>query len=288
MENLSDIFSITKFIIPVKQINKPIYLIPFGDIHRYASLCAEYQWLEFCEWAKNKKDCYFLGMGDYDDFLSYSERKGMANFLNDDSHDETKQTFDDLIMKRVVDFYNEIKFMKGKIIGLIEGNHYANFCYGGHTTTQELAQMIGCEYLGANSFIDLSFHYGNKVSNIKIWAHHGLGASRLIGGSLNRVEQMSDIAIADIYLMGHDHKKSIALRQILDLKNKGNHITLSNKKILFARTGSFLKGYVPNTRTYVAKKQLNPTDIGVVKIELTPRRKANEQDLFYVDIHASI
>ena len=98
-------FTIHKVEIPVLTLNEPIYLIPFGDIHRWAPLCDENKWLEFLEWAKRKKNAYFLGMGDYDDLASYSERKA---FLTANFHESTLMSIEDLSRKRTEDLIDEI------------------------------------------------------------------------------------------------------------------------------------------------------------------------------------
>lgn len=283
-----NLFTIHHVNIPVTEINKPIYLIPWGDLHRFASLCSVKKWQEFCEWAKNKPNSYFLGMGDYDDLASASERK----ILNScELHDFTKQSLEELGKKRSGDLIAEIEFMRGKLIGLLEGNHHFDFS-SGITSTQYMCQQLGCKYLGVSSFIRLSFSYGEKRAKIDIWAHHGKGASRGVGGSLNTVEQMGDLSDADILLMGHDHKKSIALKNRLSLTG-GQGLNITEKKILLARTGSFLRGYVTETPSYIAGFAGNPTDLGVVKIELTPKRFTEQEDgdrkdSFYIDVHASI
>jgi len=278
------IFTTQYFEIPITKINEPIYLIPFGDIHRSSPMCHEDKFLEFLDWAKSKKRAYFLGMGDYDDMASTSER---AILTDKKLHDSSLQTLEKLYLSHTSRFAKELKFMKGKIIGLLEGNHYAEF-QNGTTSTQKLAEMLECRYLGVSSFIRLSFRYVNMKSSIDIWAHHGKGASRLIGGSLNKVQQMGEAAEADIYLMGHDHKKTVGLVTKLVLKSGRGELKLHHKKQLYARTGSFLKGYENDKVSYVADAALSPTDLGVVKIELTPRRPRKSTDSLYVDIHASI
>jgi len=279
------IFTIHKVDIEVTEISKPIYLIPFGDIHRYTSLCDVDKWKEFLEWAKAKERAYFLGMGDYDDLASFSERKILQDYS---LHESTKETLDEIYDKRAKKLAGEIEFMKGRVIGLIEGNHYGHL-QSGTTTTQIMCNELQCKYLGVSSFIRLSFHYGLKKASIDIWAHHGRGASRLVGGSLNTVQQMSDTAYADIYLMGHDHKKSVAMRNRLSLGSGGRDLRLHSKKVLLGRTGSFLRGYVPDSSSYIVRAALSPTDMGVIKIELTPKREQKgDNDLFYVDIHSSI
>lgn len=293
------LFTIHQFTIPVKELNKPIYIIPFGDIHRFAPLCHTEKWKEFLNWAKKKDRCYFIGMGDYDDLSSFSERRVLSS---QDLHESSRQSLDDYYAERTKNLIDEIHFMRGGIIGLLEGNHYSKFSTNsepghglnfieGQTTTQMMCQYLQCKYLGVSSFIKLSLPYQTKASSKDLWVHHGLGAARLVGGSLNKVQQMVDSAQADIYLMGHDHKKSVAMKSILHLSPSGDKLRLNHKKILLGRTGSFLKGYEPECDSYVAGAGLSPTDMGVIKIELTPKRqqiKKENIDIYYVDIHASI
>src|ERR1041384_639566 len=168
--------------------NEPIYVIPFGDVHRSAPLCHVEKWKEFLEWAKTKKRAYFLGCGDYDDLASTSEREMLGN---PKMHESTVKTLESLYYSHTKRFAEEIKFMKGRCIGFLEGNHYGQF-QNGTTTTQKLAEHLECKYLGVSSFIRLSFQPIERSGplSIDIWAHHGQGASRLLGGSLNRVQQM--------------------------------------------------------------------------------------------------
>jgi hypothetical protein len=290
------IFTIHKFEIEFEKYNEPIYLFPFGDVHRDNTNCDEKHWLEFLDWAKNKPRSYFLGMGDYQDLASATERIILGN---KGLHESTKDTIEGVYEIHTKRFFKEIEFMKDRLIGLIEGNHFGNF-ESGITTTQYLAQMLGCKYLGVSSFVRLVFYKkGNKRKSAKldIWAHHGKGGARLVGGSLNTVERMIAAANADIYLMGHDHKKSCAYVPTMELTD-GKNIKLRKKKKLIGRTGSFLKGYVPDKKSYVADAAMNPTDLGVLKIELTPKRDVYElpkhngkrvrEDSFYIDIHTSI
>jgi len=281
MQTTTGLFTIHQVKIPLDALGLPVYLMPFGDIHRNAPNCHKDKWLEFLDWAKHKGRCYFLGMGDYDDLASTSERMILSN---KGLHDSTKKTLDDLYLTNTELLYNEIQFMQDNMIGLMEGNHYGEFI-NGTTTTQKLAELLKCKYLGVSTFIRLSFEYSGKRTSLDVWAHHGKGNSRYLGGSLKRVEDMSALAEADIYLMGHDHKKSVGYMDRLVLKNGHGGITLHHRKQLMARTGSFLKGYEPDSVSYVADAAMNPTNLGVVKIELTPKVKAGN---FFVDIHASI
>jgi hypothetical protein len=287
-------FTTHKVEITVDKLEEPIYLIPFGDVHRFADLCAVDKWKSFCEWAKKKKRCYFLGMGDYDDIASTSERKGLSQAA---LHDTTLSRLDGVYNDFVEKFIKEISFMKGRLIGLIEGNHFG-MLQTGMSTTQLMCEKMGCKFLGKSSFIRLSFGYGNKKYALDIYAHHGRGGGRTAGSSVNSVEAMRKIGDADIYLMAHDHQKFVYDSSRMRLSEGGGGLTITNRKILLGRTGSFLKGYEPGKASYVSAGAYPPTDIGVIKIEMTPRRihrkihdgRENSnfiRDCFYVDIHAS-
>lgn len=283
--NTTGMFTIHNVHIKVDKIGEPIYLVPFGDVHRSSPMHCEEKWKEFLDWAKNKKRCYFIGMGDYDDLASASERM-MLN--NRSLHESTTDTLGKLYKSYTERLAKELKFMNGKLIGLLEGNHYGEFP-NNTTTTQLLCDKLDTKYLGCSSFIRLSFNMQGRKTSLDIWAHHGQGKARLVGGSLNRVQQMGESAEADIYLMGHDHKKSAGLANKLKLGNGSGSLKLHHKKQLYIRTGSFLKGYEDGRISYVADMALNPTDLGVVKIEMTPKRKrVNKEDEFYIDLHASI
>ncbi len=276
-----NIFTIHKFLIPVTKLNEPIYLIPWGDVHRFSQMCDVEKWLEFCTWAKHKKNAYFIGMGDYDDLASFSERKALNNA---ELHESTNQTLQEIYQERVRKLVKEIWFMKDKIIGLVEGNHFGSLD-SGMTTTQLMCLQLDCKYLGVSSFIKLVMPHETKRASIDMWVHHGRGASRLAGSSINAVEQMTGLGEAQIYLMGHDHKKSVAMKSRLYLQDT----RLRQKKILLGRTGSFLLGYMDNQPSYVAKGAMTPSDLGVIKIELTPRRNnKNNEDDYYIDIHCSV
>jgi len=284
------IFETHEVIIPFKGEGKPIYIIPFGDIHHSSPLCDREKFDEFLAWAKTKKNAYFLGMGDYDDLGSTSERMILKNPA---LHEATVETLDHLYLRNTMELVEKMKFMKGRVIGLLEGNHYGEL-QSGVTTTQKMCDMLQCKYLGVSAFIRLTLrqeHIKSRHStSVDIWAHHGKGASRMAGGSLNAVEHMVGAAEADIYLMGHDHKKSVAYATRLYLGDSHRGVpSLKQRKILLARTGSFLRAYVPGKVSYVADRMLNPSNLGTVKIELTPRQTGERDNRSrYIDIHASV
>lgn len=282
-------FTIHNYKIEFEKWGEPIYLLPFGDVHKSSPMHHAEKWAEYLAWAKSKPRAYFLGLGDYDDLASTSERL----ILNNPAlHESTVRTLEELYLNNVLRFTKDIEFMRDRLIGLMGGNHFGVFP-NGTTTDQKMCEILGCKYLGVNTFIRLSFHKtgdtGKRLA-LDIFAHHGRGGGRTIGASLNPVHAMNNIAEADIYLMGDNHQKEVAHKEKLRLTgSRTNGVVLTHRKQLYARTGSYLKGYEENTQSYIVDALLPPSDLGSIKIELTPKRiEKGDEDRMIIDIHASI
>ena len=278
------LFTVHEFTIHIDGIDDTIYLYPIGDVHKYAPLHSSERWSEFLDKVKSRgKKAYLFGMGDYMDFMSSSER---SNFTKSEFHDSTVQRLDKMADEDVAGLYKDLKFAEGRVIGLIEGNHYYQFNRG-ETSTQTLCRLLNTKYLGVATFTRLRFVHKNHFAVMDVFAHHGKGAARLLGGSLNRVQQMAESAEADIYLMGHDHKGPVGKNPRLRLSHAGSNLAVVERPQLFARTGSFLRGYVDGEVSYVADGCMNPANLGGTEISFTFGRPGNNTTL-KVDVHATI
>ncbi len=262
------IYTEHQFEIPFKSWNKPIYIIPFGDVHWGDKACDEETFLEDIRWGKGRDDVWYLGMGDYFDALSTSERDILGNPA---LHEATKDDLSDMYRARADAFLDHIDHCKGRIIGMIEGNHFAKLD-SGVTTTQYMCEKLKCKYLGVMSAIRLNFVCGNQRINYDIIAHHGMGAARLSGGSLNRVEQMNEGWDADLFLMGHDHKMNASKTARCSLENHARAgLRIVERTVISARTGSYLRGFIKGRACYNADAARRPLPLGGIRIEITPR-----------------
>ncbi len=102
-------------------------------------------------------------------------------------------------------------------------------------------------------------------------------------------------AEADLYIQGHDHQRSVGKVNRLHLQNGGEGLVLKDKTMVIARSGSFLRGYMPDHQSYIVKGAMKPSDIGALKITLIPtreahrdKRKGRQLDLLSVKIEATI
>ena len=201
MNTTDGLFTLNEYEIQMPGYNQPIHIVPFGDVHRNAPSCNVEKWLDSLEQMKRLDNAYFLGMGDYDDLMSASEREV---FASPKVHESTRKSLDDFADAKTKDLAKELRFMKGKLLGLLGGNHYYLY-QTGITSDQKLADKLDCRYLGCSSVIRAQLRMkGVQRSSassfaLDIWAHHGKGAARLVGGSFNRVEQMREAFHCDIY-----------------------------------------------------------------------------------------
>jgi hypothetical protein len=255
------------------ELGKPLKLIPFGDVHRDSDMHADSHWKEFLSYAKAQKNAVFLGMGDYTDGVSTSERIVLNN---DGLHDTTRTTLADVYKGVTKTLVNELSFMRGKMIGMLGGNHYFQF-KDGDTTDHVLAAALNTKFLGVCSFIRLSLRFKgtSKKASLDIFAHHGKGGGTSVGGTFNTIEKMTTTAVADFYLMGHDHKRGcIPSTPRLQLTGgaTSKELNVKERTPWIGRTGSFLKAYENGRVSYNVDAGRSPASLGWIEFEITPYR----------------
>jgi len=255
------------------EYNKPIRLVFFGDVHWDSPAHARTKWRDFIRHAKTLKDAWFFGMGDYLDSTSTSERECLGN-ISPKMHETFARDIDQLQLAKVEAFAKDIEFMRGRTIGFLNGNHYYEFSRSRVNSDQKLCELLSAQYLGVCSFVRLYFKIGGRTHARDIFAHHGAGAARLIGGSLNRVQQMAEGCEADIYAMGHDHKRgAVPAQPRLFLTHTGkNGLKIEQREPVVLRTGSYLASYTPGQVNYNVDACRPPSSLGHVEVEITFRR----------------
>jgi predicted phosphodiesterase len=254
----SGIFETHSFNIPCSY-GKDVRIIAFGDVHWDSPNHANAVWQEDLEYFRGlpPKETYFLGMGDYLDSTS------------------TKA----LQQAKIDKFADEISFMKGRLIGLLNGNHYFEF-QSGINGDQKLADKLDCKYLGVCALIRLSLVAHGRCQTIDIFAHHGMGASRLIGGSINRVAQMFEGVEADIAIMGHDHKRGAmptTPRLFLHCDHRTGALKVKQRESWAIRSGSYLASFRAGESNYNVDACRMPSSLGHVEILVTLHNRGDKE-----------
>jgi len=278
------LFSVHSAIIKTK-INEPFSIIPFGDIHRESPNFADAEWKKFLAYAKTKENAYFFGMGDYTDGCSTSERQTLAR---GELHDTTKDTLRGVYRGVTASLANELSFMRGRIIGMLGGNHFYEM-ENGENTDHILAHALGAKYLGVCGFVKVVIQESKEKSMaMDIFAHHGKGGGKTMGGVFNSIDDMQRIADADLYLMGHTHSKgAVASHPRMRLVSSKNSTFVRSRTPYLGRTGSFLKTYEQGKRAYGVDALYPACSLGAIEFEYTLRRSRKDgDDSIYLDVRA--
>ena len=219
-----------------------------------------------------ERGAYFLGMGDYIDFLSPSNRQRLRGAALYD-------TAEDVIDAKGLELVHELyeKFLKptvGRWIGLLEGHHYSQF-RAGDTSDMRLCQMLKVPFLGTTACVRVQFmkstvSYGSAI----LWAHHGArGAGSTQGAALNELQQVAaSWEGVDVFFMGHVPKGVLAPLNRPFPYWPGRGIwrpMLVHKTVYLVRCGGFSKSYVQGAKQgqiprggYAEQRAMSPGFIG--------------------------
>lgn len=265
----------------------------FGDVHAGVESFAEDKFRSFVKEAAAVPNAYFLGMGDYLDFASFSGNKRLNS---GDMHETEEEWINSRVKKDCDEFISMIEPFKGRIIGLIGGNHQFKLA-NGRTTDEYIAEQLDTKYLGWLSVIDLGFGSVRskdiKQNHCRIFACHRARGGRLLGSSINGVIDMSNvIGNCDIYAAGDDHKRHVNTRPILNVTpapNAATGFTIKERRQYFVRSGSFQRSYVKDTSGFAQSKLMYPVDLGAVRLDVkTVRIKTKHEDSTHVVIEGRI
>lgn len=230
----------------------------------------------------------FLGMGDYTDFLSPSNRR----YLKNSGLYDTAVDIIETIGHQHIDTLMEIlEPTKGMWIGMHEGHHLFEFG-DGTTTDTELCRLLDAPFLGTAALSRLQFRDNhNHNAECLIWSHHGEGSS-----STDPVARLKKVAPGfpqvDVFVQGHNTKLgSEAVNNIWFYGPPGD-LRMRSKKQLFVASGGFMTGYTQGSKfagraagSYVERGMMRPSAIGAPIIYVEPRRKEDYNDL---SLHCSV
>jgi hypothetical protein len=257
-------------IIDVNGRGDVVTLIPLGDIHLGTPNCDEEMFAREVEFIKNKKNCYWLGMGDYGEFINTSDPRWenvVADWIS-------VKDLGNLAKVQADKFLEYVYPIRHKCIGVMQGNHEEKVYKKYHfSVTDYIAVELGVPNLTYCCMIRLVMRRPgkNKPSrHIDIWANHGTGGGHYVGSKINKLIRMSQGFDATIYLMGHVHDKMVREEDRIRLIGKSETIREYADKRYFILTGTFLRSYVSGSKSYGERKMYNPTSLGTMHIKIKP------------------
>lgn len=221
----------------------------------------------------------FLGLGDYTDFMSPSNRTRLKSAA---LYETAEDVIDDKALELVWEVYEKfLKPTKGRWLGLLEGHHFTQLKTG-ETTDQRLCQLLDAKFLGTSAYIRLKFKQSTMEGNVVLWAHHGCGGGSTAGAPLNKLERaFARWEGADIFLMGHTTKSPADRipRPYPRWRGRGAP-DLVHREVLLVNTGGFAKAYQVGSmqgRTqrggYAERGMMQPSSLGAPLIFIRPQRR---------------
>jgi len=249
-------------------------IMPIGDIQHQPEPLADLDRLRrHVDWGM-RHDAYFLGMGEYIDLASPSSRKALAGAK---TYDVVQDALDEKARELTNDVLQILHPTRGRWLGLLAGHHLWEF-QDGDTSDTYLARALGAPFLGDCAMIRCIFEgQGKKRCSFAIWCHHGAGGGFTLAAPLNKLERVVEYFDADVYLIGHLHKKVAAPMDRLYVNWNCDPPRVEHKTIIVACTGGFMKAYMEGSKragrsqgTYVEKKMLMPTALGGIILRARP------------------
>ncbi len=224
-----------------------------------------------------ERGAYFIGMGDFIDFLSPSNRQRLrAAALYD--------TAEDVIDEKAMELTHEIfdlalKPTVGRWLGLVEGHHFAALKTG-DTTDMRLCEMLKAPFLGTCGLIRINFTRGTSRMGVTLWVHHGHGNGQTLYYPLARLANFSASQEGvDAFAIGHTTKMGHVLQNRMGYhwgatKGKAYHRTIH-----LIGTGGYSRAYVEGAKQgrvprggYAEQQMLPPAVIGSPTLIVRPVR----------------
>lgn len=223
-----------------------IEILPTADTHIGDLLSQEKQFIDFLSgYVLAKEHRYLLLVGDLiNNNLRYSVGSPYDDFL---SPSQQKKKVRELLLPVAE---------AGRIIAATGGNHEGRTKQTADVDiTEDICEFLGIPYAEDDGIVHLQTDAGDYT----IFFTHGSSGGKKPGAALNNLEALSLNVQADIYVIGHSHRKIAHKAQVRVPNLETGREEM--KEQLYVVTGSWvLYG------GYAKRKQYRPQAIGCTKI----------------------
>lgn len=222
-----------------------------------------------------EKGSYFIIPGDLVDIASPSNRRILSGAGLYDS-----------VMLALEEYAEEARLMvrevllpaRERILAILSGHHFWAYS-DGSTTDTRLADELGVPFLGFSGVVRLELVDRKRKLEIPfdIFVTHGDGAGRKPWSPLQRLDDIAHYFIADLYLIGHHHKRAAVPLHRMSVRwyrqNGRSHGLVVEAPVYLVGTGGYLKGYIENSPpwqpSYIEAKMLPPAALGCSEVLLS-------------------
>lgn len=211
---------------------KELTIIPLSDVHIGDKLSNLKLLKECLDRIKNEPYTYTIINGD---------------FCNTALKNSKSDVYSDTMtpMEQLTTMVSLLEPIKDKILVMAPGNHEQRILKETSIdVTKIVAKQLNIEDRYSDGWWYLYLRFGKKDQGRKapmcyqITGYHGSGGGRKIGGKANRLVDMSQVVIADLYIQGHQHQQ-IATRSAIYIPDYANN-SLTKKELYYLMSNSFL------------------------------------------------
>ena len=270
MKRTSELFETLVHRIKIKSVNDDFYLVPFSDIHWGNDNFASSAWKRFCKWGRATPNALFVGNGDYLERYRAHTRADVQAAMKKD--DELRRVLDERTLHDIEEFSKEIDFMRGRLVGLGDGNHAWEFP-NGRNDTEVLCDMMGVPFLGVCCVILFQIEYHGMFVSFQYMQHHGVGGGgKTAGAQFNNLQDMANWTEGvSIFVMGDNHglgaPPDTRLTFIPHSSCPGKLIP-RDRTLYYIRSGGFTRYYAPGKRGYIVGRAAKPRPVGFSRIRV--------------------
>lgn len=256
---------------------KNLKLAPVGDFQYGATGCdVEKLKRHIAYGVKNK--WWFLGLGDYLDHFSPSNKKALVA-AKGSLYESAVELLDDAVKQRCLKLVDEVLHKSaGRWIGLVHGDHIWDFS-DGFNSDAYIADELGAQYLGTAAIVRISLEGAPEAPPLKVLVTHGRGSSVSSTGKTLHLERLLTAFDVDVVLMGHSHLKyGFPVDKLKAVTLPDGTAKLVNETKILGITGSFYNGYQQGqtngaglpTGSYPEHGAMRPIPTGGILIDATP------------------
>lgn len=258
-------------------------IVPLGDIHLGARACLEKEFLELVKYIADNENVYWIGMGDYCDFIQMSDPrfdpKALAPWIQ-------IEDLNNLSSVQAAKFIEYVKPIARKCLCLVRGNHEDSITkYYEHDIYSTIVNAIKREAelsekqklaLGYTGWLWLKFHLGKDVHSgtrsVRLNLHHGFTGGKLAGAKALNMQRWVWTHNADACIWGHTHNEMAQSESVEDLDKSGKIINCRKVGMI---AGTFLSGTGDGYTTYSERKGYFPIPAGEIPrllLQVTPNK----------------
>lgn len=240
---------------------KKLTIIPISDVHIGDKTADLKAFKEVIERIKNEPNTYTILNGD------------LCNIALKNSKSDV---YSDALtpMEQVIQVINFLEPIKDKILVMSNGNHEERIKKDTSIDILYLvAKQLRIEQVYSPSWWYLYLSFGTNQAHKErpmlytLTGYHGSGAAQTTGAKANKVKKMSQVVLADVYLMSHVHEPITAKGIIFTPDYQ--HKSVVKKEMYYCVSNAF----VEYENSYAERMGLIPSNNTINEIELDGEKK---------------